>query len=250
MRLIEPATMTTPNRYDRPACPSTAAPDPGIAQGGVRHLVGHADGERDVGEVAVAGTLRPVPVAELDAPSCRSEVLVRVAQGVDRVDHRPGQDDGQHGHADQRHALQAGLVPGQVKCVTHAQEAGDAGPDEQRPRGPPGLIFAARQLRRACAVRPDDDRPGDHAGTRRRRHPSPRPRPGPRSRTTPRISPTISPVTTTVAARRISVACQPSQRWYRVGGRPSSSECSRSMRLPPARGSRPGCGRGRPGTGR
>ena len=26
------------------------------------------------------------------------------------------------------------------------------------PTQPPGLIFAARQLRRACAVRPDDDR--------------------------------------------------------------------------------------------
>ena len=44
-----------------------AAPDLGVAQRGVGYLVGHADREGDIGEVAVAGRLLPVFGAERDA---------------------------------------------------------------------------------------------------------------------------------------------------------------------------------------
>src|SRR6185312_8028397 len=42
-------------------------PDLGVAQRGVGYLVAHADGEGDVGEVAVAGMLLAVLGAERDA---------------------------------------------------------------------------------------------------------------------------------------------------------------------------------------
>jgi hypothetical protein len=65
----------------------------------------------------------------------RLEVLVGVVHGVDRVGRRPGQADGQHGRTDQRRALQVAVVPGQVKRVAGAQQAGGASRYQQRRRG-------------------------------------------------------------------------------------------------------------------
>ena len=159
------------------------APDPGIAQCRVGHLVGHADGEGDIGEVAVAGPLLPVLVPELDAPGLGPEVLVSVAQGVDRVHHGPGQHDGQHGSADQQHPRRAVFPSRQVKRVTHPQEAGDAGPDQQRPRGALRFVFAGSKLRRARTVGPDNDRPGGQdEGERSGVPPSDQCQPPPRER--------------------------------------------------------------------
>jgi hypothetical protein len=107
------------------------APDPGIAHRRVRHLVGPADRERDIGEVTVVGPLLPDRVTKTDARGSRSEVQVGVAQAVDRVDPRPRQHDGQHRDADEQQPLCAALPPGKAQGETDTQEAGDARPDQQ-----------------------------------------------------------------------------------------------------------------------
>ena len=56
------------------------------AQVGVRHLVGHADGEGQVGEVDVAGAVITI---EVDAGAAIAEVDIGVAQREQRVDGRP-----------------------------------------------------------------------------------------------------------------------------------------------------------------
>jgi hypothetical protein len=68
-------------------------PDPSIADRGVGYLVTHADGEGNVGEVAVGGSVRFVRVVEGDAWVPRSEMQVGVAQGENCIDHRPRQHD-------------------------------------------------------------------------------------------------------------------------------------------------------------
>ena len=75
--------------YARPAggpstCSAESRLDPAIAHRGIGDLVAHADREGDVGKVAVRGSLRPIRVAENDAPS--PDPMVRSAQrSVDTV---------------------------------------------------------------------------------------------------------------------------------------------------------------------
>ena len=64
------------------------APDLGVAQRGVGYLVAHADGEGDVGEVAVAGMLLAVFGAERDAAVINTVYTLRYADQHFRS--RPG----------------------------------------------------------------------------------------------------------------------------------------------------------------
>jgi hypothetical protein len=59
MRLTEPATITTPEHIRQEGVGEHGAPDPRVTHSGVRHLVAHADGEGDIGEVAVGRRLLP-----------------------------------------------------------------------------------------------------------------------------------------------------------------------------------------------
>ena len=56
-------------------------PDPSIADRGIGHLIAHADGEGNIGEVAIRGLLRSGRVVEGDPWLLRSEVQVGVVQG-------------------------------------------------------------------------------------------------------------------------------------------------------------------------
>jgi len=98
------------------------APDPGIADGRVRHLVGHADSEGDVGEVAVVGAVWRIEAREVDAGR-RAVVQPCVPQQEDRIDHRPRQDHGYGGDDDQPDADHHG-------CGQHHH--GDGGDDPDR----------------------------------------------------------------------------------------------------------------------
>jgi hypothetical protein len=63
--------------------------DQRITQSGIGHLVGHADRERDIGEVAVTGQLGCCSITEVDAVHSRSKVQVCVTKGEHRIDYRP-----------------------------------------------------------------------------------------------------------------------------------------------------------------
>jgi uncharacterized membrane protein len=68
-------------------------PDPSIADRGVGHLITHADGEGNIGEVAICGLLLSGRVVEGDPWVLRSEVQIGVAQGENCIDYRPRQHD-------------------------------------------------------------------------------------------------------------------------------------------------------------
>jgi len=112
-------------------------------------LVGHADREGDAGEVAIAGLLLPVFGAKGNAAGLGPEVLVGVPQGVDGVDQRPRQHDGQNGGADQQRPRCTAMLLREEQRVTRPGEAGDAGPNQQRPGAAFGLVFPGGELRRA-----------------------------------------------------------------------------------------------------
>ena len=148
----------------------STAGDPGSGQGvraarqhdraderRVARVAGHADRERDVGEVPVGGLLGPVGIAELDAAGWPAEVQVGVAQGEHGVGHRPRQHHRQRGDGDV--PATPGLPARLTEREAHGQEAHEARADQQQAGRAPGLVLARDEIAGARPVGSGDDRP-------------------------------------------------------------------------------------------
>ena len=86
-------------------------------------------------------------------------MLVRVAQGEDRVDHCPRQHDGEHGDADEQHLNGTAASTRLDECDGDAQEASHTCTQQQQGRGALGLVLALGQLFGARTVGSEDDWP-------------------------------------------------------------------------------------------
>ena len=157
--LTADATMMTPKRYDRIAVDQHRPPDAAVAQVRVRHLVGHSDGEGDIGEVAVVGAILRRRPAEVDRPGRAPVVVLGVPQDEHGVEHGPRHGDREDGHGHEHRPVRSGLEPGEVQREHHRRQAGRRRGEEQQPGGVPADVVAGGVLLCARRSRPPEGQP-------------------------------------------------------------------------------------------